>query len=319
MDANSFVIEARNLSDADTPGKVYVREKISGTWGAWTVEAASQYVEIVGDTMVGDLAISKTSPTLVLNKTDVSSSSIFGLKSNIQHWAIALGAGAGDDFAIANYNDAGTFLGNVVTINRLSGATTFTGGEFNIKGNVPFGYGRLYIDDNGGAFNSGIVLKHATVNRWEMTVTADAAGDLAISKFNDAGAGSGTPISIARATGNVVVTTTTASTTKATGGLVVAGGLGIGGSIHADQMACAGATAGAFPGYFNTDVGIALNNNSGGFFALSRGASPCSTFNINLDGQNIAINRSGTTVGSISVTTTATAYNTSSDERLKKT
>jgi hypothetical protein len=69
------------------------------------------------------------------------------------------------------------------------------------------------------------------------------------------------------------------------------------------------------PGSGNSTVGIALTNSGVGYFSAS---SSSSVFNRNGDGAVQSIRRSGTQVGSIVVSAGATAYNTSSDERLKE-
>jgi hypothetical protein len=130
----------------------------------------------------------------------------------------------------------------------------------------------------------------------------NAGSDFGLTRFSDAGAAIDAPLKIVRSTGNIT----------ASSSLVVSS------NITGDQIACAGATAGAYAGYFNTDTGISLLNTSGGFLSVSRAAQPCGSFNINVDGQNIAYCRSGNTVGNVSVTTTATAYNTSSSADLKE-
>jgi hypothetical protein len=78
-----------------------------------------------------------------------------------------------------------------------------------------------------------------------------------------------------------------------------------------------GQTSTATPGVSNTTVGIGYD------ISVSRlsGSREDGTFlsvNRNSNGSVIELRRSGSTVGSISVTTTATAYNTSSDYRLKE-
>jgi hypothetical protein len=67
------------------------------------------------------------------------------------------------------------------------------------------------------------------------------------------------------------------------------------------------------PGVGNTTVGAAIWRAGRAFISQNT----FSNWNMNADGVLLGICRSGTTVGSISVTTTATAYNTSSDARLK--
>ena len=57
---------------------------------------------------------------------------------------------------------------------------------------------------------------------------------------------------------------------------------------------------------------------STGDIEANAGSNPAAYFNRTNDGNIIQFRRSGTTVGTISVTTSATAYNTSSDYRLKE-
>ena len=76
-----------------------------------------------------------------------------------------------------------------------------------------------------------------------------------------------------------------------------------------------GATPVTSPGINNTEVGIGTYGN--GIF-LSRSSGASLYLNSNANDFVASFQRSGTAVGTISVTTTATAYNTSSDYRLKE-
>jgi hypothetical protein len=75
----------------------------------------------------------------------------------------------------------------------------------------------------------------------------------------------------------------------------------------------------ALPGIGNTNQGLTFEAaaSNGATVFISRDAT-CLYLNRNSDGGIQEFRRSGTTVGSISVTATATAYNTSSDYRLKE-
>ena len=55
-----------------------------------------------------------------------------------------------------------------------------------------------------------------------------------------------------------------------------------------------------------------------GFIGVGRQGSICAQFNRSDNGEIVKFRRGGTTVGTISVTSSATAYNTSSDHRLKE-
>jgi hypothetical protein len=63
-------------------------------------------------------------------------------------------------------------------------------------------------------------------------------------------------------------------------------------------------------------VGLELRNNGVAAFTATA-TNALSLRRLSSDGTILQFNRDGTTVGSVSVTTTATAYNTSSDARLK--
>lgn len=58
---NWMTIEARDMNDTTTPGRVYVRERKGTVWGAWTLVPGSTtglYVLKAGDTMTGGLTVS---------------------------------------------------------------------------------------------------------------------------------------------------------------------------------------------------------------------------------------------------------------------
>jgi len=79
-------------------------------------------------------------------------------------------------------------------------------------------------------------------------------------------------------------------------------------------------TTTSFPGDGNTTTGFMIQASVGGkIFASVSAGNEAGSFNKNDNGTLIKMNRSGTQVGSISVTASATAYNTSSDYRLKNT
>jgi len=79
-------------------------------------------------------------------------------------------------------------------------------------------------------------------------------------------------------------------------------------------------TTNSTPPTVSTGGGLALNVNSGGHqFMASSDANVCGQFNRNTsDGSLFLFRRSASVVGSISVTASATSYNTSSDYRLKE-
>ena len=78
-----------------------------------------------------------------------------------------------------------------------------------------------------------------------------------------------------------------------------------------------GQTSTDTPGLGNTTAGIGFEPENGSIF-LSRADGASLYLNCNIDADVARFSRSGSAVGTISVTTTTTAYNTSSDYRLKE-
>jgi len=81
-----------------------------------------------GDTMTGNLTISKSGPYLFLNATSSQPGGIIANRNSSTRWTIDLPNGdaeseanVGSNFAINRYTDLGGFLGTPVTINRASG------------------------------------------------------------------------------------------------------------------------------------------------------------------------------------------------------
>lgn len=76
-----------------------------------------------------------------------------------------------------------------------------------------------------------------------------------------------------------------------------------------------GQSSSTVPGYLNTTTGSSLHPEGRLFISAPSGGF--SNWNLNADGALLSFCRSGVAVGGIAVTTTATAFNTSSDYRLK--
>jgi hypothetical protein len=120
--SNNLVIEARDQSATLVPGKLYVREKKAGVWGAWTSNA------------FGAASITDTNATLSLIKTGSGGvSAVTGaVIPNTPRWAMYLGnstpeggGNGGSDFQIDRFSDAGALLGTPFAIGRATGAASF--------------------------------------------------------------------------------------------------------------------------------------------------------------------------------------------------
>jgi hypothetical protein len=97
---------------------------VSGVGGA-----VGSFLPLTGGTLSGNLAVSNTSPDIALN-TPASGQTryILGTTNNLARWQLSLGnntaesgGGAGSDFSLIRFNDAGTGLDNPLFISRGNG------------------------------------------------------------------------------------------------------------------------------------------------------------------------------------------------------
>jgi len=93
------------------------------------------YLKLTGGIITGDLLISKSGPTLTLNKLAGGEiASLVGSTNNAKRWTMMLGDAAlesgtgntGSNFLLRRFDDAGVSLGDVFTINRATGAAAFS-------------------------------------------------------------------------------------------------------------------------------------------------------------------------------------------------
>lgn len=79
-----------------------------------------------GDTMTGNLIISKADPTIALNKaTAAQTSYLVSQQGGISRWGLNLAGATASDFGIDRYNDSGVFVDTSLGISRATGAPTF--------------------------------------------------------------------------------------------------------------------------------------------------------------------------------------------------
>jgi trimeric autotransporter adhesin len=106
---------------------------------ASTKQYADLKVAKTGDTMTGDLTVTKLNPTLVLNRSTATTdaSYISGRRSGAARWDLALGnataetgSNAGSDFTVSRYNDAGTYVDSPVLVTRSTGNMTLGTGVY---------------------------------------------------------------------------------------------------------------------------------------------------------------------------------------------
>jgi hypothetical protein len=133
----SMVIEARD----ETDGSLYIRRMTAGVWGAWDA----------GNTMTGDLKISKVSPLITLNDTAAGVPELIMTRAGLARWAMLLGinaetgANVGSDLALARYDDTGALIDLPLVINRKTGLATVEADPTNPLGIVTKQYADLAV------------------------------------------------------------------------------------------------------------------------------------------------------------------------------
>jgi Chaperone of endosialidase len=301
-------------------GMVYV---FNGT--GWTVKGGTtlDWVLKAGDTMSGDLTISKTKPNVILDRPVGSPAEIFSKTGGLTRWRINLanglaesGGNVGSGFQIDRYDDAGNIIEAALKIDRATGYVTI--GQTTIAN----AYGNLIIQAGAGTGSPLIQGMKGGLVRWELFLGdstaetgSDAGSNFSIRSDTDAGVAKATPLTISRATGATALSSTVASTSPSTGALTVAGGLGVAGNIHSSAIGL-GTAIGTYPGVGNTTVGTEIGT---GYFTVSIASGNAPIFsNRNVDGGLMDCRRSGVSTGNISTTATACSFNTSSDANLKE-
>jgi hypothetical protein len=94
----------------------------------WTTPVAaaatSAYVLKGGDTMIGNLTISKATPTITMDCTDTGQTLLNMTRNRSLRWFIYGQAGAAADFGIARCADNGAYVDSPITISRADGHVT---------------------------------------------------------------------------------------------------------------------------------------------------------------------------------------------------
>lgn len=124
-----------------TNGQEYTSGGVTYVWNGvgWIVKPLlnpASYVLKAGDTMTGDLTITKTSPFFNLNKTATSGQrgAIFGQVNGSNRWRLDLGNGAaesagnvGSDISLFPFDNSGNILTEALRVTRSNGQVTIYG------------------------------------------------------------------------------------------------------------------------------------------------------------------------------------------------
>jgi len=213
------------VPEAPRDGLIYGRQNdawvpAAGSGGGIDIATGDgRYVNQNGDTMTGPLTISLAWANIVLVRPDTTSG--IQIQSKVAadiHWNMVLGTSdAASNFSIDRYSDAGAFLSQGLTINRLTGATTIwsvvpstspTTGALTVAGGIGVG-GSITME-------GGVEDYQLRALSGEFAIWAMAAG---VARVHINGSG------------DVRVTSPSPSTSTTTGALRVDGGVGVGGNI----------------------------------------------------------------------------------------
>jgi hypothetical protein len=153
-------------------GEEYVSGGVTYFWNGygWAAKAgdpSASFVDVAGDTMTGDLKITKAAD-------DPIGPNIFGQRDAIDRWCVQLAGTPAADFYVTYYNDAGVAQGHALVGNRVTGLLSVKGDP-----TVPLGIAtKQYVDSNAGSGG----LDQATADARYVNVAGDMmSGNLTIS------------------------------------------------------------------------------------------------------------------------------------------
>jgi hypothetical protein len=156
-----------NTSDASKPVSTATQAGLDGK------------VAKAGDTMTGNLIVSKDNPRLIVDRTTAANAELVGTRTGSARWSIAMGSSTaetgsnvGSDFVISSFNDAGAPLGAPLSITRSTGVVNtntlaatgnisatgaITSGAITAAGAINSTTGKIYSAASAGA-NAEVVL-----------------------------------------------------------------------------------------------------------------------------------------------------------------
>ena len=116
-------------------GNTFIRIKAAGVWGAWSqragsiVEADARYVNTTGDTMTGNLVLSKSGPSLIIDTLGTTNGDLVFSKNSVNRWLLRYYGGddVTGDLLLFRCDDVGNAALSFI-ISRSTGKITFKGG-----------------------------------------------------------------------------------------------------------------------------------------------------------------------------------------------
>jgi hypothetical protein len=146
-----------------------------------TAGALNNKVDADTPTVIGNVAVTKSNPTIILTKSAAAQGAqIQAFNGASQRWAIDLadnasetGSNAGSNFDVLRYSDSNLLLDVPFTINRANGSGYFTQPLY-VQGNMVFHAGNLppKLDSSGGTISGNLAVT-GTVGATGLTTLTD--------------------------------------------------------------------------------------------------------------------------------------------------
>ena len=177
---------------SDPNGKILLVDSSVGTIDAYTkTEATARFVDVVGDTMAGNLTINNVAGSSRLTIGKVASGNASEIRGNVgaaARWNVALGDGTaessanvGSNFGITRYMDNGNSY-PALLIGRATGNANIYGNVVTIDGSGAGGTGAAALILNKVSGSCDLRSTLNSNNQWLVQV-GDATGDFAVTRF----------------------------------------------------------------------------------------------------------------------------------------
>jgi Chaperone of endosialidase len=229
-------------------GQVFSSGDTTWMWDGvkWTVstQSTSFFLPLSGGTLTGDLVISKSFPTLTLDRqggpTMGQGNNLGGTNNGARRWLLNLGdvtpesgGNSGSDFGLSSFSDASAILGQPLTVRRRDGVASVNG-----NGATPYslaaspGSAVLNINKSGPGFYNVLNGLSNGVPRWQFQLGdatpesgSNAGSSFVLASYDDSGNPLKTALSIDRLTA-----------TATFGGTATCGGVNVNGPNNSNRV-----------------------------------------------------------------------------------